>query len=116
MDLRKVYAECGGDYEDVIGRLITEERVERFVKKFADSTDYDMLMEAVAQKDHEGIFRYSHNLKGLSLNLSFTELQKSSSELCELFRNGAPTEDYSEVLERVTRDRKRVVDAIRSNE
>lgn len=115
MDIKKVYAECGGDFDDVISRLVSEERVERFVKKFAENKDYDNLMEAVDNNDVEGIFRYSHNLKGLSLNLSFTELQKSSSELCEMFRHGAPAEDYSKVIEQIKIDRKRIIDAITSN-
>lgn len=115
MDVRKVYEECGGDYDDVMGRLMTEERVEKFVKKFLDNKEYDLLLEAIESKDYEAAFRSSHNLKGVCLNLSFTELQKSSSALCEMFRNGAPTEDYSVLLEQVKADRDRLVNAITSN-
>ena len=115
MNIEKVYAECGGDYADVMDRLMTEARVEKFVTKFLDNKDFDMLKEAIEAKDVEGIFRNAHNLKGICLNLSFTELQKSSSTLCEMFRNGMPSEDYMPAWEQVIADRDRVINAIKAN-
>ena len=115
MQIEKFYEQSGGDYQGVLSRLMTPERVTKYVLKFADATDYNDLEKAIEEKDYEGAFRYSHNLKGVSLNLSFTRLQNSASELCEVFRSGEPACDYSQLWEKVKEDYKLIIDSINAN-
>jgi HPt (histidine-containing phosphotransfer) domain-containing protein len=63
-------------------------------------------------KDYEIAFRMSHNLKGVSLNLGLTNLQKASQELCETVRHGEPATDISGLVTKVTEEYNKVVDAI----
>lgn len=117
MQISDVYQACEGDYDDVIKRLLSDERIAKYLKKFADGIDFDMMAKAIEQKNWEDAFRYAHNLKGISLNLAFTKLAESTGALCDIFRgDGEPSSDYEAVYERVKRDRKQVLDAISTME
>ena len=113
MTVQECYEKMGGSYDDVIDRLMSEERVAKYLAKFLDSVDYDNMLKALDDKDYELAFRSVHNLKGMSLNLSFTYLQKSSDVLCEALRGGEPKEDISGMLEDVKNSYARVTGAIK---
>jgi HPt (histidine-containing phosphotransfer) domain-containing protein len=91
-----------GDYEGVKGRLLTDERIQKYLIKFANATDYQQMVDAIEKDDYDLAFRMSHNLKGVSLNLGITQLQKTSEVLCEEYRNGKPKNDVTELLQAVT--------------
>ena len=74
MELRLVYEQLQGDYDDVIGRLLTEDRVKKYLFKFMDSPTMSLLLEALEKEDFEVAFRESHNLKGISANLGLSKL------------------------------------------
>lgn len=95
MTIKEFYERIGGNYEEVMGRLLTEARVDKYLKKFPQSQDYADMCSAIESADWPLAFRASHNIKGMSLNLALTGLAKSSSALCEYFRNGAPASDFS---------------------
>lgn len=113
MTIRELYEECGGDFDEVKARLLSEDRVERFLLKILDNKDYEGIVEALNNNKPEDAFRCSHNLKGICLTLGLTEYQKSSSNFCEIFRNGMPSEDYTDAFNKMTSDRQRVLDAIK---
>ena len=75
--------------------------------------DFDLFNKAVEEKNYEDAFRYSHNLKGVSLNLGFSRLAASASALCEYFRNGVPTDDFAEALKQVEIDRNQILESIK---
>ena len=43
MELRDCYAEFGGDYKEVLGRLEREQTVQKFVLKFLDDKSFSSL-------------------------------------------------------------------------
>jgi HPt (histidine-containing phosphotransfer) domain-containing protein len=102
-----------GDYEGVKGRLLNDERIQKYLLKFAAATDYQQMVDAIDQEDYELAFRMSHNLKGVCLNLGITQLQKSSEILCEEFRNGKPQNDITGMLQAVTEDYQSTISAIK---
>lgn len=112
MTVKECYELMEGDYNDVINRLSKDERVEKYLKKFVASEDFGCLVAAIEAKDYELVFRYSHNMKGMAANLSFTKLAVSSSNLCENVRPGQPKEDCGPLMEKVIEDYNQVVDAI----
>lgn len=112
MNLREIYNMMGGDYDDVLERLMSEERIVKYLNKFKENTDYADLVRTLGDKDFETAFRHSHNLKGMCLNLGMTQLYQSSSALCEILRCGAPAIDTTPLLNDVKRDYDRVIDAI----
>jgi HPt (histidine-containing phosphotransfer) domain-containing protein len=114
MTVQECYESIKGDYEGVKGRLLTDERIQKYLVKFSNATDYQQMVDAINQEDYELAFRMSHNLKGVSLNLGITQLQKTSEVLCEEFRNGKPKNDITGLLDAVTDEYNRTIDAIRS--
>lgn len=114
MELRLVYEQLQGDYDDVIGRLLTEDRVKKYLFKFMDSPTMSLLLEALEKEDFEVAFRESHNLKGISANLGLSKLYTSSSELTESLRHGKPSEDISGLIEAVKCDYELTINALKN--
>ena len=74
MKLRDFYNEIGGNYDEVIGRLMNEKRIYKYLFKFKDNVDYQGMLDAIEEKNWETAFRFSHNLKGMGLNLGLGEM------------------------------------------
>ena len=98
MNIIEFYNKVGGNYDEVKSRLMTDERIIKFVRKFPDSGDYEALRSALNEKNWNDAFRYSHNLKGMCLNLSLTALFEVSSALCENLRDGSPKQDCEPMM------------------
>lgn len=77
MTTKECYELMGADYEDVLGRLMTEKLVKKFLYKFADAKDMEELKTSLEAKDYNTAFRMAHNLKGVCANLSITRLGAS---------------------------------------
>ena len=114
MTIKEFYEAVSGDYEDTLGRMMKEERILKYLNKFKDSQDYENLLKSIEEDNIEEIFRNSHSLKGVALNLGLSKLAKDSSDFCDLFRNGRPETDYSELLELVKEDYKTVIENIKT--
>ena len=110
--LEQCYEEMGGDYKGVLGRLMKEERITRFLGKFKNDNMWETLEKSVEQKQWEEAFRAAHSLKGVCANLGITRLENSSSELTEVLRDGEPTVDISPLLEQVRGDYEIVMKAL----
>ncbi len=61
----------------------SEALVKRFAVKFLNDPSFQELTDGLAAQDGEKAFRAAHTLKGVCLNLGFTELYKVSAELTE---------------------------------
>lgn len=92
MTVQGFYNAIDGDYDEILGRLVTEDRIKKFLKKMLDTDDMTSLKEAWGKGDGKQIFAYSHRLKGIAQNLSLTHLIDKASFLTEAFRNG-PAQD-----------------------
>lgn len=112
MTLQECYEKMDGDFTGVMGRLMKEERVIRFLGKFKEDSMLEALESALAAAHYEEAFRAAHNLKGVCQNLGITRLAESSSELCETMRNGEPAVDITPLLERVREDYKITLQAL----
>lgn len=88
MTVNDFYNEIGGDYQEILGRLVTEDRVRRFLFKVLETNDVNLLKEAWSKEDPSQIFMYAHRLKGIALNLSLDNFAKYTSELTEQYRGG----------------------------
>ena len=112
MNIKECYDSIGADFEDVLGRLGSEKLIERFALKFLEDDSYSNLKEALAEKNAENAFRAAHTLKGVCLNLGFTELYKVSAELTEVLR-GRETAGSDELYAQVKEQYTTLTDAIR---
>lgn len=111
--MKNFYQAIEGDYEGTIARLLTEERIKKYVLRFLNIEDYNNLVSELANENWPEAFRAVHNLKGVSLNLGFSKLAASSSELCEAIRNGAPTIDVKPLMYNVTKDYNKLIEEIK---
>lgn len=103
MTIQECYAALEGDYQEVLGRLYSEALVTKFVGKFLADQSYQLLESSLKAGDYDEAFRAAHTLKGVTQNLSFTKLYKSSHEITEALR----TKDYDravQLLPQVTAD------------
>lgn len=104
MDLKECYAAMEADYDDVLCRLASEERVKKFLLKLADDKSFTEIREGLLEQDYEKAFRASHTLKGVCMNLGLTVLQKSSGALTENLRGLKPDEDTQRLFDRLEAD------------
>ena len=95
MTLMECYEELGGNYQDAIGRLMTEKLLEKFVLKFPEEKTIHILLDAVDKGDTEAAFMAAHTLKGVAANLSFIRLQEAASALTEQLRSKTEPADSS---------------------
>jgi HPt (histidine-containing phosphotransfer) domain-containing protein len=105
MTLKECYDAMGAGYDEVIGRLRTDERVQKFLLRLPKDPSFEQLCAAMAQKQVEEAFRASHTLKGVCQNLALTKLYTSAATLCDALR-GQQTYDpaWEPMLETVKQD------------
>ena len=117
MTMRDYYVMMNSDYDDVFSRLRKDERILKYLRMFAQSTDLADFEAAYQSKNYADAFRFSHNLKGVSLNLGLTPLSTSSSVLCEAFRSQTePTIDVEPLLAEVKKAYSDILNVIASIE
>lgn len=111
MTLKECYIALGGDFADVVGRLRSEQAVQKFMLKFLDDGTFDVLCGALEADNLEEAFRAAHTLKGLCLTLGFTKLAGSGSRLTEALRGGDLAAGKA-LFPTVEEDYRQTVDAI----
>jgi HPt (histidine-containing phosphotransfer) domain-containing protein len=89
MTLEACYANLGGDYKDVMSRLMTEARVTKFALRFLDDPSYQLLTQSLEAENWDEAFRAAHTIKGVCQNLSFTSLGNAAEALTEALRPGS---------------------------
>lgn len=87
MNIKEFYGNIGENYNEVLGRLMKEERIVKYVVKFAADKSYDSLKKSISDGNYPEAFRAAHTLKGVAQNLGFEKLYLASSRLTEKLRN-----------------------------
>ena len=112
MNIKDFYDKVGGDYVDVLSRLNNEAMVIRFLGKFVQDNNMELLRQAIGAGDNDAAFRAAHSIKGICMNLGLTNLQKSAGELTENLRKGNESEDTSRLFKRAYKDYMYIVKVI----
>lgn len=118
MNISTFYDRTGGDFEDVMKRLIKESRVEKYVRMFPDDPSFRELESNLSQNKTQEAFRAAHTLKGVCMNLSFTKLFESSNAVTESLRhadsdNTADMEKVAACMESLRSDYRAILEAIK---
>lgn len=113
MTVKECYALIGADFEDVMSRLLTEQRVSKFAVRFLDETTHKQMVESFAAGDIETAFRASHTLKGTAANLGFRELFETASDVCEDLRHGNPSPEIDRLIETCTLCYNKTIDGLK---
>ena len=111
MTVQEFYEEVGGDYNDIVTRLKTEDRIIKFAGMFARDESYKTLVEALDAQDVDTAFRAAHTMKGMCQNMAFTRLLRSIQDITELLR-AKDLESAKDMLSKVTEDYNLVIDGI----
>ena len=113
MTVQECYAAFGGNYDEVVSRLRTDERIARFLRKIVDDGSYQLLCDSVASGNVDEAFRAAHTLKGICGNLSITRFAESSSALTEFLREKRVFNDELQpLLEKVKEDYELTISSI----
>lgn len=117
MSLEVCYAAIGGDLEGVRGRLLTDERITKFVGIFMQDTSFQTLVESLENGAMDEAFRAAHTMKGISRDLGFTPLFEASSKLSDALRPGddglpAAPADVPELMQQTEQAYQTTIDAI----
>lgn len=87
MTVKEFYEKTENDYQGVMSRLLTEERILKYLRRIDAQGDYRDAIAALEAGDWNLAFRATHSLKGICLNLGLTKLFEPTSELCESLRH-----------------------------
>lgn len=101
MTVQECYAMIEGDYNEVMMRLRTDERVKKFLGMFLRDDNYARLCTAMEEQNYEQAFMEAHTMKGVSQNLAFTALGGEASNLTELLRGKTGSPEALESFERL---------------
>lgn len=102
MDVKECYEAMEADYDGVMGRLLKEDRVKKYLLKFAQRDDYQQLELSLKEGRYQDAFRHAHDLKGNGLNLGLVKLYTASDVLCEALRGkDRPDTDITGMVEAV---------------
>ena len=114
MTVQECYEAFGGDYQEVVSRLRTDERIARFLLRVVDDGSYQLLLDSIASGNMDEAFRAAHTLKGVCMNLSITKFAQSSSALTELLREKRElTDEVQALLQQVKEDYELTIGSIK---
>ena len=116
MTIQECYQALGGNYDDVVKRLLNFSLVKRFITKFLQDDSFEKLSASIRDGRREEAFRAAHTLKGVCQNLGFGKLLASTEKLTERLRpeTDVVPEGAAALLEEVTRDYAETTTAIRT--
>ena len=102
MNVKECYDMMGADYAGTFGRLLKDERIKKYLDKFAAIDNYGSIKNELDAGNIEAAFRAAHSLKGVAANLGLTKVFEAAHPLCEELRPLVmPDHDISGLLEAV---------------
>lgn len=113
MTLQEFYVNMEGNYDDVKKRLLNEERIIKYLRRFCEDPTYADLTAYLAADNRTDAFRAAHTLKGLCANFGMETLGEPAFHLCEALRNRETKEVVSGWYEQVSEAYGTCVEAIR---
>lgn len=97
---KKKLEESGADVDITLKRFMGNEAIYmKFILKFLEDKNYNIIMDSLEKKDYAGAFSGAHSLKGVSGNLGLTPVYELSSQITELLRDKSEQEVDTEKLE-----------------
>ena len=116
MNVRECYAQMGENFEDMFSRLPREASIIKYLRRFAENTEFDELIEAVDAGNFQRVFELSHDLKGMSANLSLSKFGAQMSEICEETRGREPEKDLKVLISPAKEEHDKLIASIQQLE
>lgn len=112
MTVCECYEKIDADYDEVIGRLMSEQLILKYLKRFCASGHVEDLKSYIAEQHYEDAFRTAHIIKGICLNLALTRLYDCSFALCEALRTNPQIKEIPDLLEALLVEVQRVTSCV----
>lgn len=112
MSLREIYEQFHGDYDSVLQRLRSDERITKYLIKFVNNHMDTLIKDALEEGDYKTAFCEVHNMKGICANLNIDQLGRSASDLTEALRGRNPEGDISSLVEAMQKDYDMTISAL----
>lgn len=111
-DQKEKLARCGINYAEAMERFGGNEALfVRLVSKYANDPHFDALEAAMDSGDMAAAEREAHSLKGVTGNLSFTQLYHLATHITDALRGGDP-EKARNIMVGLRRSHKAVLEAL----
>lgn len=111
MTLNECIEVLSGNFDELKGRMLSEERIKKFLRMFPNDQSFSELCAAMENEDYESAFRAAHTLKGVCANLGIERLRIKASEITEALR-GNVNNGADEILPDLIEEYNAAVDAI----
>lgn len=111
MTVQECYTAIGGDYNDVLRRLVKEQTVKKHLIKFPDIDDVERLTDNIRKKDYITASVSAHALKGIAVNIGFPSLYEYADRLSGKLKNQA-YDNLENDLKAITDEFSRISDII----
>lgn len=113
MNVHDFYLKIGGNFDDIMTRIPLENLIVKYLLKFLEDDNFNLLQEALEREDLESAFRASHTLKGICDNLGLTTLQEKFDELTECLRKYYDQEKVQKLFQDVKEEYYRVIELLK---
>ena len=100
LTLTEFYRRHGGDAQEVLQRLYSEQIVREFLQQFPEDGNYAAIHRFLKEKNVRQAFQAAHTLRGVCLSLGLADLHSVSAEITEALRDGRDL-TTAEMLERL---------------
>lgn len=114
MDQEKIeiMKSAGIDYDTAIDRFGGNDAMyEKFVRRYADNTHYQELIDAFDENNSESAYKVAHSLKGVVGNLSFSDYYEAITPLTQFLREGK-MEEARAMLPQLEQEQERICKAL----
>ncbi len=109
---RQILADAGADVEGAMERFMNNDKLYwRFLDNFKKNPYLHDLEEALSQKDWERSLEISHNLKGMTGSLGFTQLYEMFITQVKLLRE-ARNDEAAALMNDIMAEHRRIMDHI----
>lgn len=112
MTIQECYASIGGDFEGVMSRLMKPASVAKFTLMFPMDDSFSSLKKAYEAGEIRPAFLAAHSLKGMAVNLGFTDLYRAASIVTEEYRDGEVSDRIDEEMKQCEAEYEKVIQAI----
>lgn len=112
MNLKDCYNAMYADYEGVMSRLLKEERVIGYLKKFTEDKSFVRMHDAINVNDYSTALNETITLAGICENLGLKLLSKSLEPVSRMLRNRTVSELIDSSMEKLKMDYEYVIGVI----
>lgn len=110
---RKQLEACGVDFDTAMERFMDNEAMyEKFLVKFLEDKNFEILKESIDKNDAESAFNAAHTMKGVAANLELNGLLRFLMPIVEILRQNK-TEGTNELIKNMDEEYEMLRQAIK---